>query len=78
MEVNDLRSQSDLSLRVRHGLIDICTKFQVPISFLAATAHNIVFMQKSVGAPPPCCQIETLDNFADCNLNQNRTALPND
>ena len=54
MEVNDLRSQSNQSLGVRHGLIDICTKFQVPISFLAATAHNIVFMQKKcLSAPPP-------------------------
>ena len=52
MEVNDLRSQSDQSLGVQHGLIDICTKFQVPISFLAAKHHNIVFMQKSVRLYP--------------------------
>ena len=54
MEVNDLRLQSsDQSLHVRHGLIDIWTKFQVPISFLAATAHNIVFMEKKCQSAPP-------------------------
>ena len=53
MEVNDLL-QSDQGLHVRHGLIDICTKFQVPISFLAATAHNIhSFHGKKVSECPP-------------------------
>ena len=54
IEVNDLRSKWDQILDVRHGLIDLCTKFQVPISFLAVTAHNIVIMQKKCQrAPPP-------------------------
>ena len=52
MEVNDLRLKWDQNLGVRHCLIDL-TKFQVSISFLVATAHNIVFMQKSVSVPPP-------------------------
>ena len=53
IEVNDLRSKWDQILDVRHGLIDLCTKFQVSISFLVATAHNIVFMQKKCQRFPP-------------------------
>ena len=54
IEVNDLRSKWDQILDVRLGLIDLCTKFQVSISFLVATAHNINFMQKKCqSAPPP-------------------------
>ena len=53
MGVNDLRSQSEQKLWVEHGLIDICAKFQVPISFLTAKAHKIIFMQKKCQEWPP-------------------------